>query len=338
MFSWKKDKKQEKQVDQADLIEVSVPFDKPSTIKAPEIKQLKEDEQKKYNEVLKHFQDSNLEVAKAPKSSEKASLTSHEKSWLTRECFLRYLRATKWIVKDAIERLELSLAWRREFGITGENDIVTPELVEPENATGKEVILGYDNNARPILYLKNGRQNTKSSFRQVQQLVFFLEKVINFMPQGQDTIALLIDFKQYKVEGTTSKIPPLSIGKQVLDILQTHYPERLGRALLTNIPIVAWTFLKLIHPFIDPNTKEKIIFDKPFEDYVSLDQLDKDYGGKLNFEYDHDVYFPSLVEQAEAKQKNFYERFIKFGGIVGLSEFDLRGTSEELQFPVEQLA
>ncbi|CAM9019003.1 unnamed protein product [Wickerhamomyces anomalus] len=271
---------------QADWIDVSVPYEKPESIKAPEPKQLKEDEIVKYNEVLKHFQNPDISVATKPK-------------------------ATKWIVDDAIERLELSLAWRREFGISGDDDTVTGEMVSPENTTGKQVILGYDSDARPILYLKNGRQNTKSSFRQVQHLVFFLEKVIDLMPVGQDTIALLIDFKHYDVEGTTSKIPSLSIGKQVLNILQTHYPERLGRALLTNIPFVAWTFLKLIHPFIDPQTREKIIFDKPFEDYVPSDQLDKDYGGKLFFEYKHDIYFPALIEQAEAKKERSFERFLK---------------------------
>lgn len=333
-----KRKNQKKPVErQDDWIDVSVPYEKPDSIVPPEPKQLTEEQQNKYNQVLKHFQNPEITVAVKPKSTEKAPLTAHEKAWLTKECFLRYLRATKWVLEDAIDRVELSVAWRREFGITGDNDTVTGELVSPENATGKQVILGYDSNARPILYLKNGRQNTKSSFRQVQNLVFFLERVIEFMPAGQDTLALLIDFKHYDVEGTTSTIPSLSIGKQVLNILQTHYPERLGRALLTNIPLVAWTFLKLIHPFIDPQTREKIIFDKPFENYVPLDQLDKDYGGKVFFEYKHDIYFPALLEQAAAKRERYFERFLKFGGVVGLSEADLRGTNEELLCPVEPL-
>jgi len=332
---FRRKQKHEKQEKQDDWVEVSVPYDKPDSINAPEPKQLTDEEQTKYFQVLKHFQNPEITIATKQKGTEMAPLTDHEKAWLTRECFLRYLRATKWIVKDAIERIELSVSWRREFGITGDNDEVTGDLVSPENKTGKQVILGYDSNARPILYLKNGRQNTKSSFRQVQNLVFFLERVIDFMPMGQDTIALLIDFKKYDVEGTTSNIPPLSIGKQVLNILQTHYPERLGRALLTNIPFVAWTFLKLIHPFIDPQTREKIIFDKPFEDYVPLEQLDKDYGGKVFFEYNHDVYFPALIEQSEAKREQYFQRFLQFGGVVGLSEYDLRGTHEKLLFPVE---
>jgi hypothetical protein len=33
------------------------------------------------------------------------------------ECLLRYLRATKWNANEAIEGLEGTLKWRREFGI-----------------------------------------------------------------------------------------------------------------------------------------------------------------------------------------------------------------------------
>ena len=156
---------------------------------------------------------------------------------------------------------------------------LTADSVAIENETGKQVVLGYENDARPILYLKPGRQNTATSHRQVKHLVFMLERVIDFMPRGQDSLALLIDFEKYSdvPKAETSKIPPLGVGKEVLHILQTHYPERLGKALLTNIPWLAWTFLKLIHPFIDPLTREKLVFDEPFGKYVPQEELDALY-------------------------------------------------------------
>jgi len=42
--------------------------------------------------------------------------------------FIRYLRATKWDAAKAIERLESTLKWRREFGLYTH----TPEYLEPE--------------------------------------------------------------------------------------------------------------------------------------------------------------------------------------------------------------
>lgn len=336
-----KKKKEEPTVDPAKLVKTAEPFEAPpSSAQIPEEKKLSEGEQTKYEAVLKHFQDPDLTVYTTEKNpTEKAKVTDIERSWLTKECFLRYLRATKWVVDDCIKRIEGSLAWRREFGITGENDIVTPDLVSEENESGKELILGYENDARPILYLKPGRQNTKTSFRQVQHLVFMLERVIDYMPPGQDSLALLIDFKQYDdVEGGhSSKIPPVHVGRQVLHILQTHYPERLGKALLTNIPWLGWTFLKIIHPFIDPLTREKLVFDEPFPNYVPAEQLDKAYGGYVDFTYEHSIYWPKMNEIAHQKQQHYQKRFQKFGSIVGLSERDLRGDDEELHHPVQQL-
>ena len=343
MFKKLTGKKEVKKVDESKLISIDKPIKSlPEEIKRPEEEKLTAEQQAKYDEVYKYLTNAELKVGNKEKNpTESSGLIDEERAWLTRECIIRYLKATKWHVKDAIDRILGSLAWRREFGINhlGEEngDEVTSDLVAVENESGKQVVLGYENNARPILYLKPGRQNTKTSHRQVQHLVFMLERVIDFMPIGQGSLALLIDFKEYsdvpKVPAN-SKIPPIGVGKEVLHILQTHYPERLGKALLTNIPWLAWTFLKLIHPFIDPMTREKLVFDEPFTKYVPMDQLDAIYGGHLNFKYKHEVSWPALIEYSKEKREHYMKRFQKFGSKIGLSEYDLRGTHETPLYPV----
>lgn len=47
----------------------------------------------------------------------------------THECLLRYLRASKWNLDNANQRLEDTLKWRREFGLY---DKVNAAHVEPE--------------------------------------------------------------------------------------------------------------------------------------------------------------------------------------------------------------
>lgn len=342
MFGFGKKKTEEKKP-VVDYLKVDIPFEKPvDSVKPPAEKPISSDQEKKYQLVLAHFQNPDLVIGtKEHESHEMKPLSDDEKAWVTRECILRYLRATKWEVKDAIDRISGTLAWRREFGINHQTDeslnVVNSKLVEPESLTGKEVVLGFDNNARPCLYLKPGRQNTKTSHRQVQHLVFFLEKVIDFMPSGQDSLALLIDFKQHPEIASnveTSKVPPIGVGREVLHILQTHYPERLGKALLTNIPFLGRAFLKLIYPFIDPLTREKLVFDANFADFVHKEQLDKDFDGVVDFDYNHEVYYPKLVEMSHQRRTKYMERFSKFGGVVGLSEVDLRGDSEKLTIPV----
>lgn len=165
---------------------------------------------------------------KLPVSSEKraaeAPLSENECFWLTRECLLRYLRATNWNLDNAAKRLQDTMVWRREYRV--EN--ITGDLVSEESETGKQHILGYDNDARPCLYMNPGKQNTKKSERQIQHLVFMLDRVIDMMPPGQETTALLINFRG----ATSGGSPSVSQGKQVLGILQGHYPERLGKACI----------------------------------------------------------------------------------------------------------
>lgn len=181
----------------------------------------------------KNKYDQLLEIVKSWKDipstqGKEGPLTESEIMWLTRECLLRYLRATKWVVADATKRLLSTLTWRREYGVEG----LTGEHISEENETGKQVIVGFDIAGRPCQYLNPGKQNTEPSPRQIQHLVFMLERSLDLMIPGQETLALLINFKSSG--SRTNTAPGLGQGRAVLSILQDHYPERLGRALIIN--------------------------------------------------------------------------------------------------------
>ncbi|AET37352.1 phosphatidylinositol transporter Ecym_1096 [Eremothecium cymbalariae DBVPG len=312
--------------------------------KADGIPHITMEHHEKYLAVLSYFQNTNLTLPiKSGKKNDDADetqrLSSWEKFWLTRECMLRYLRATNWKVENAIKRLCNTLVWRREFGITGDITLenhLAPEVVEMESVTGKQVLLGYDRERRPIYMMKNGRQNTPASFAQVQHLVFFLEAAVALMPQGVELLALLIDYKHYKEPGIIgASAPPISLAKQVLNIIQDHYPERLGKAYFLNMPWYGWTFLKLVHPFIDPATRAKLAFDESLLKYIDEKQLEVNYGGKLDFSYNHELYWKDFIDEVQHRRESQYGRFMKFGAIVGLSEFDLKGDHFEVLYSPE---
>lgn len=187
---------------------------------------LSDDQEAKYAELLQYAESIETVPVSTEKGAESRPLNDEEKLWLTRECLLRYLRASKWGVVDAKKRLEGTLIWRREYGVYDH----TVDYIAPEMETGKMYTLGFDNIGRPCLYLNPARQNTERSPRQVHALVFMLERVIDMMGPAQETLALLIDFKS----ATNSTSPSVGQGRQVLSILQMHYPERLGRSLIIN--------------------------------------------------------------------------------------------------------
>ncbi|EEP80183.1 conserved hypothetical protein [Uncinocarpus reesii 1704] len=279
--------------------------------------ELTPEQQTKYETILKAVSAwTELPTASA-KNSPTAPLTDDERMFLTRECLLRYLRATKWNVADATQRLQATLTWRREYGVKEH----TPEYISIENETGKQVILGFDNSGRPCLYLNPARQNTEHSDRQIQHLVFMLERVIDLMGPGQESLALLVNFKQTR----SGQNATLSQGRQALHILQNHYPERLGRALVINMPLVILGFMKLITPFIDPQTREKLKFNEDLRQHVPPTQLLQAVGGDVEFEYDHSTYWPALNALAAQRREEYRERWVKGGGLLGEYENYLKG-------------
>lgn len=277
------------------------------------------DQQQKYDWLLQQAK----AWTEVPSSKGKAGpLTDSERFWLTKECLLRYLRATKWQEKEAEKRLLETLTWRREYGV----EELTADHISPENETGKQIILGYDKEARVCHYLNPGRQNTEPSPRQVQHLVYMVERVIDIMPPGQETLALLINFKQSKSRSNTA--PGLGQAREVLHILQHHYPERLGRALIINMPWIVTGFFKLITPFIDPNTREKLKFNEDMSQYVPIEQMWTEFNGKLEFDYDHSTYWPALHKLCGERRVARWQRWVSGGQQLGESEDYLAGAAE----------
>lgn len=98
------------------------------------------------------------------------------------------------------------------------------------------------------------------------------------------------------------------------------------------VPFMIWGFFKLITPFIDPLTREKLKFNEDLTQHVPPSQLLKQSGGEVEFEYDHTIYWPALIKLAETKRLACQARWEQAGKHVGESDDYLRGGSEESLF------
>ncbi|KAK8849803.1 hypothetical protein IAR55_005139 [Kwoniella newhampshirensis] len=200
----------------------------------------------------------------------------------------RYMRAAKWKMEDAKKRIKGTLEWRREY---------KPELIEPgdvsiEAESGKIILNGFDLDGRPVLYMRPGRENTEVSPRQIRHLIYHLERALDFMPPGQEQVAIIVDYKS----ATSQSNPSISTARKVLNILQNHYVERLGRGLVVNMPWWINAFFTGITPFLDPITRDKIRFNPKLTELCPASQLDAEFGGTNNFEFDHKTYWKTLTE------------------------------------------
>ncbi|KAI9229992.1 MAG: CRAL-TRIO domain-containing protein [Piptocephalis tieghemiana] len=240
----------------------------------------------------------------SPSQGEQAD---RERAWLSQACLLRYLRAHRWSVPSAKKGLAETLEWRRSY----KPDMIPPEEVRVEGETGKTFPSGFDRMGRPIIYMRPRLENTKTSDRQLRYVVFVLERALAMMPPGVETVTLVIDYKGASMRQS----PGISTCKSFLHILSNHYPERLGRAFVVDGPWYFFTLFRMLNPFMDPVTREKVWFvdlekqktmeleKSAIDDYTSLlyhihpDMLDDMMGGNLNMPFDHAQYWPQFLEE-----------------------------------------
>jgi len=145
--------------------------------------------------------------------------------------------------------------------------------------------------------MKPGKDNTGAPEKEVKvkYLVYLMEKAVRSMDEskGVEKLVLIIDYKGYsQLAGLTMT----RISKEILDILQDHYPERLGIAFIINAPW-AWTVLwKMLQPFLTDRTKKKVRMlssgdYSEIHEIVDLEVLETSYGGKNDFQYKWEKYW-----------------------------------------------
>lgn len=84
-------------------------------------------------------------------------------------------------------------------------------------------------------------QNTSSIENQMRHLVYLLENATLNRPQGQEQMAWLIDFTGWSLSNSV----PIKSARETINILQSHYPERLAIAFLYNPPRIFEAFWKV---------------------------------------------------------------------------------------------
>lgn len=169
--------------------------------------------------------------------------------------FLRYLRARNFNLDKAKAMLENTLKWREEFGLKKLHAGEWKETIELENATGKTYVRGFDKHGHVLMYMKPGLENTNNHDGNMKHLVYSMERAVACLEKrGSERLSLIIDYDGFSLYNS----PPMKTSHETLTILQDHYPERLFRAYCVRPPYVFYGFFKMVSPFIDSVTRNKI--------------------------------------------------------------------------------
>ncbi|TKY73718.1 Random slug protein 5 [Spatholobus suberectus] len=193
----------------------------------------------------------------------------------------RFLRARSLDVEKASAMFLKYMKWKRSFVPNG---YISPSEIAEDIAQGKMYVQGIDKKGRPITvafaakHLQN--KNRGDGFK--RYVVFALEKLCSRMPPGQEKFLAIADIKGWGYANSD-----IRGYMNALSILQDCYPERLGKLFIVHAPFMFMTVWKIIYPFIDDNTKKKIVFveNKKLKstllEEIDESQLPDIYGGQM---------------------------------------------------------
>ncbi|KDP20223.1 hypothetical protein JCGZ_09855 [Jatropha curcas] len=219
----------------------------------------------------------------------------------------RHLRARNWNVKKATKVLKETLKWRAEY----KPEEIRWEEVAREAETGKIYRSNYvDKHGRTVLVMRPSCQNTKSTKGQIRYLVYCMENAILSLPPDQEQMVWLIDFHGFNLSHISLKVT-----KETAHVLQDHYPERLGLAILYNPPKFFEPFWTVAKAFLEPKTYKKVKFVysdelntmKIMEDLFDMDQLESSFGGKDCSGFDI-IKYAERMKEDDKKMPLFWTR------------------------------
>ncbi|GMY15230.1 phosphatidylinositol transfer protein 3-like [Fagus crenata] len=193
----------------------------------------------------------------------------------------RFLRTRDLDMEKASSLFLEYLKWRRTFVPNG--SISASELPH-EIAQNKMFLQGFDKKGRPIAVLFGARHfQSEGGIEEFKRFVVYsLDKLCSRMPPGQEKFVFIGDLQGW---GFSNSDVRGCLG--ALSILQDFYPERLGKIFIIHAPFIFMTLWKILYPFIDKNTKEKILFvnnkriKSTLLEEIDESQLPEIFGGQL---------------------------------------------------------
>ncbi|KAJ0974603.1 hypothetical protein J5N97_016568 [Dioscorea zingiberensis] len=194
----------------------------------------------------------------------------------------RFLRARDLDLEKASNLFLKYLKWRKEAIPKG---FISESEVQNDIAQKKMFMQGFDKRGCPIgIVLAGKHYYSKRDLDEFKRfVVYILEKLCDRIPRGQEKFTAIGDLQGWGYSNCDIRAYLAS-----LDILQNNYPERLGKVFLVHVPYLFMKAWKIIYPFIDKNTRKKIVFveDKNLKETlledIDEDQLPEIYGGKAS--------------------------------------------------------
>lgn len=214
---------------------------------------------------------------------------------------LRFSRARNFNVKLSYDMIVKDVEWRNEDNRNNLRKQTAEEILNCDLNTISIYfptwIQGYDKQNRPVSYRQFGKFEIWNILKiiNMETLIKFhaweSEQLVRFMVEKSyecryniETCCIVIDAKDWHVGLATSDAFTFIKGMCKTD--SDHYPERLGRLIIINAPVMLSWAWKIISTFLDEVTRNKVsilsnrkVWEAKLQEMIDIDQIPIMYGG-----------------------------------------------------------
>eukprot|EP00339_Tiarina_fusa_P022677 CAMPEP_0117072790 /NCGR_PEP_ID=MMETSP0472-20121206/51246_1 /TAXON_ID=693140 ORGANISM="Tiarina fusus, Strain LIS" /NCGR_SAMPLE_ID=MMETSP0472 /ASSEMBLY_ACC=CAM_ASM_000603 /LENGTH=353 /DNA_ID=CAMNT_0004797063 /DNA_START=21 /DNA_END=1079 /DNA_ORIENTATION=+ len=208
----------------------------------------------------------------------------------TENTAFRFLHHCSFDVDKALKLLESDFNWRQQMDIQNLN----VSNVQNQLRTGKFVLPGtLDKEGRPIIIFNAVKHDPTVDFLETLKLaVYGFELAIQSMPEGVDELLIIENLSGFSKENADNRMV-----KYLLEVVQNHYPGRVGKFVAVNAPWYYRLLFKVVKPWLSSELLSKVNIYSDTEkltDFVDRGNITKELGG--NFQLDIE---PWLLDRAE---------------------------------------
>ncbi|KAF2121750.1 CRAL-TRIO domain-containing protein [Lophiotrema nucula] len=217
---------------------------------------------------------------------------------------LRFLRARKWNVDNALVMMISTMHWRATDMHVDDDIIKNGELKAIEDTKssdpavkkeaedllaqmrmGKSFLHGLDKEGRPLCIVRARlhRQGEQSEASLERYTVYTIETARMLLRPPVDTATIVFDMTGFSL--ANMDYAPV---KFMIKCFEANYPESLGTVLVYKAPWVFNAIWNIIRGWLDPVVAGKVHFCKQIDDlegFISRNQIPSELGGDEKWEY-----------------------------------------------------